>query len=108
MPKVRRKVAQKLAKRKVVRRRRESSLGLNLAPEIKRRILGYVHLAAAAILFLVLQERAGLAGAWAHELLAFFFGSMGMLLPVALIASGLFYLFRDEGHVETRSLVGLS
>ncbi|MEK7136683.1 MAG: DNA translocase FtsK 4TM domain-containing protein, partial [Patescibacteria group bacterium] len=39
---------------------------------------------------------------------AFFFGSIGMLLPVALIASGLFYLFRDEGHVETRSLVGLS
>ncbi len=69
---------------------------------------GYVQLALAVILFLVLQGKAGMVGEGVSEVLTFFFGSAGVVFPVALLLSGLFLLFRKEGRLELRSSTGLA
>ena len=109
MPKVRKRVAHRKGKSRPVSRRSSRSLDkLELKDETKRHMSGYVQIAAAVILFLVLQGRAGMVGEMIGSALTFFFGAAGIVFPVALFLSGLFLLFRKEGHLELRNSAGLT
>jgi len=81
---------------------------LGLKDETKRQMSAYVQLALAIILFLVLEGQAGMVGEGVSNILTFFFGSAGIIFPIALLLSGLFLLFRKEGHLELRSSAGLA
>jgi S-DNA-T family DNA segregation ATPase FtsK/SpoIIIE len=81
---------------------------LALKEETKRHISAYVQIALSIILFLVLQGRAGMVGEAIETVLRFFFGSAGIIFPIALLLSGVFLLFRKEGHLELRSSAGLT
>src|SRR3989344_1833540 len=109
MPKVRKRVARRMTKNRPLRRARPGRLEkLGLKDETKRQMSAYVQLALAIILFLVLEGQAGMVGEGVGSILTFFFGSAGIIFPIALLLSGLFLLFRKEGHLELRSSAGLA
>lgn len=76
--------------------------------ETRRQISGFVQMALAVIFFLVIEGQAGIAGEAVNELITFFFGGAGILLPLAFGISGLFLIFRKDGRLELRSSFGLT
>jgi DNA segregation ATPase FtsK/SpoIIIE, S-DNA-T family len=69
-------------------------------------ISGVVQITGAILLFLVLQDNAGVLGERVHDILRFFFGSWGMLFPFFLLASGVLHTF-GAGKLELKRSVGL-
>ncbi len=106
MPKKRRSPRRK-PKRKVSRRK-QAAERLSLSDGTRRQISGFVQLTLAVIAFLVISGKAGMMGEGVNTVLTFFFGSASILLPIVLVISGLFLLFRDDGYLEFRSAVGLT
>lgn len=94
MPKVRKRVLRRMKRSS---HKRSSFGSLELGPQTKRSVSAYVQLAAALILFLVLQGRAGMLGEGVNSILTLLFGSAGIVFPIALALSGLFLLMRKEG-----------
>ncbi len=107
LPKMRRTVRRRSARR-VLRRRRKTPEALKLSAETRRQISGFVQLALAAVTFLIIQGNAGIMGEGIMNVLTFFFGSASMLLPIVLTISGLFLLAKKDSSLEFRSAVGLS
>jgi DNA segregation ATPase FtsK/SpoIIIE, S-DNA-T family len=101
----------KSTKRRRVARRNSSRLpaleSLELKDETRRHISGFVQIALSVLFFLVLQGAAGMAGEVIGKALAFFFGSGAIVLPAALLISGLLFLFGKENHLELRAGFGL-
>jgi DNA segregation ATPase FtsK/SpoIIIE, S-DNA-T family len=79
---------------------------IELSPESRRMISGIVQITGAILLFLVLQDNAGVLGERMHDVLRFFFGSWGMLFPFFLLASGVLHTF-GAGKLELKRSVGL-
>jgi S-DNA-T family DNA segregation ATPase FtsK/SpoIIIE len=87
----------------------EGVLGaLELKEETRTQISGYLHLMLAAILFLVLQGKAGMVGEGIGDILRFFFGSAGVVLPITLAVSGVLLLLRRSSHLTFRMAFGLA
>lgn len=92
--------------RKTVRRRRRRERS-SLDPATKRTISGILQMVTGILLFLALQNNAGVAGQSADRFLTFFFGSWGMLFPFFLIGSGLLLTFGNDSRLEIKRTVGL-
>lgn len=109
MPKKRKRSVRRKTRRTSAARKRQKTLeALELKSETRRQISGYVQIALAVIFFLVIEGQAGIAGEAVSRVVTFFFGRASILFPVALGVSGLFLLFRKDGHLELRNSVGLS
>lgn len=106
MPKKRRSSRRKPKKR--ISCRKQAADKLSLSDGTRRQISGFVQITLAVIAFLVISGRAGMMGEGVNTVLTFFFGSASILLPIVLVVSGLFLLFRDDGYLELRSAVGLT
>lgn len=64
-------------------------------------------MAIGVLLFLALQDNAGIIGQSVDRALTFLFGTWGMLFPFFLIASGLLMTFGAGGILELKRSVGL-
>ena len=94
-----------MARKRRVRIVRQRKSGLS--EQTRRQISGIVQLCAGVLLFLVLQNQAGIAGASVQKLLAFFFGRYGMVFPILLIISGGLSAFGKERKIELKRSIGL-
>ena len=95
--------------RKTVRRRRRRRTvpALKLEESTKRIISGITQLCLGVLLFLALQDSAGIVGQSAHRFLTFLFGAWGILFPFFLIGSGLLHTFGNGGKLELKRSLGL-
>ncbi len=94
-------------KRTKARTQRRASSGRRaLHASTKRTISGIVQIAAGILLFLALQEEAGIVGERVGNVITFFFGSWGILFPVFLVGSGMFHTF-GSGRIEVKRSTGL-
>ncbi|MDD5623596.1 MAG: DNA translocase FtsK [Candidatus Peribacteraceae bacterium] len=87
--------------------KRRKSPGLELSPTTQRHISGTLQITFGILLFLVLQQRAGLAGNAANQFLTFFFGRWGIIFPIFLVASGLLHWFTTEDRFKAKRSIGL-
>ncbi|MBI5156310.1 hypothetical protein HZA45_03500 [Candidatus Peregrinibacteria bacterium] len=95
----RRKAAR--AVRRTARRRRD------LSDATKRTISGIVQICVGVLLFLAIQDQAGVVGLSVNRFLMFFFGSWGVIFPFFLVASGVLHTFGSGGKLELKRSVGL-
>jgi len=100
-----RKSSRKSARKRIARRKKAPML--NLEESTRRHIGGIVQVTAGILLFLVLQQKAGLIGNSLHQALTFFFGSYGAIFPLFLIASGVLHWFSAKSAFELKRSVGL-
>ncbi len=70
-------------------------------------ISGIVQVCAAVLLFLALQEQAGVVGDGVQNILKFFFGKYGMIFPAFLLLSGFMQLAAWSKKIETKRSAGL-
>ena len=92
-------------RRRKYRRKKKSTL--NLAPETQRLISGTGQITAGILLFLVLNQEAGMVGNALAQGLTFFFGSWSMIFPSFLIISGLLHWFTRDTQFEMKRSIGL-
>lgn len=94
-------------RRRRYRRRKKKQSSLNLAPETRRLISGTAQITAGILLFLVLNQDAGMVGEGLSAALTFFFGSWSMIFPAFLVISGLLHWFTRDTQFELKRSVGL-
>lgn len=94
-------------KRRRKYRRRKKKNSLNLSPETQRLISGTGQITAGILLFLVLQQEAGMVGETLSTGMRFFFGSWSMIFPSFLVISGLLHWFTQDTQFELKRSVGL-
>ena len=92
-------------RRRKYRRKKKSTL--NLAPETQRLISGTGQITAGILLFLVLNQEAGMVGDALAQGLTFFFGSWSMIFPSFLVLSGLLHWFTRDTQFEMKRSIGL-
>jgi len=95
----------RIARRKRIRRK--AGPFLSLSPQTERQISGTVQICAGVLLFLVLWQNAGAAGATVQRVLTFFFGAWSVVFPAFLIVSGLLHWFTANTRFEVKRSVGL-
>ncbi len=81
---------------------------LELRDSTRRQISGIVQIVAAILLFLSLQDAAGALGAGVRGIVTFLFGSWGMLLPTALVISGVLQWLAMGSSFELKRTIGLA
>lgn len=94
-------------RRKYRRRRAKKKNALNLAPETQRLVSGTGQITAGILLYLVINQDAGLVGESMGTALTFFFGAWSGIFPAFLIISGLLHWFAHNAQFETKRSVGL-
>ncbi|MAE68251.1 MAG: DNA translocase FtsK [Candidatus Peribacteraceae bacterium] len=94
-------------RRRKYRRRRKKKNALNLAPETQRMISGTGQITAGILLYLVLNQDAGMVGESMSTAMAFFFGAWSGIFPAFLIISGLLHWFTRDSHFEAKRSIGL-
>jgi len=100
MPRHRRSVRQRSAKK-------SKGNGLKLKSSTRSAISGTVQICLGVLLFLVLRERAGVAGDSLRQVLMFFFGSWGVIFPIFLVASGVLHWIATDQRFEAKRSLGL-
>jgi DNA segregation ATPase FtsK/SpoIIIE, S-DNA-T family len=93
--------------RKKKARGRSRSGKRDLSPTTKRTISGIIQIAIGILLFLALQDEAGLIGDRISAVLAFFFGRYGIIFPLFLVASGAFHALAAGSKIELKRSAGL-
>jgi DNA segregation ATPase FtsK/SpoIIIE, S-DNA-T family len=88
------------------RKKAKSSGRRELHASTKRTISGIVQIAGGVLLFLALQQEAGIIGERVETVLRFFFGAWGVIFPIALVGSGIFHAF-GSGKIQIKRSAGL-
>ncbi len=94
-------------KRKTKRAKRRSEPLLDLKESTRRHISGIVQISLGVIVYLSLQQEAGVLGGWINNLLTFFLGAYGMLFPALLVISGSLLFIRERLGLESTRSYGL-
>ncbi|MDA1208461.1 MAG: DNA translocase FtsK [bacterium] len=93
------------------RTKRKKKNSWNLGESTRRQISGTVQLCFGMLLFLVLQQQAGVLGESLRRSMTFLFGNYSSVFPVTLILSGLIHWFakpNKKGKISTMRWLGLA
>jgi S-DNA-T family DNA segregation ATPase FtsK/SpoIIIE len=93
-------------KRKTSRKRKSEPL-FDLKDSTRRHVSAIVQVALGVVVYLALENKAGMAGRAMESVLTFFMGAWGMLFPVFLILSGAILFIKEKLELEKTRSYGL-